>query len=115
MAAIVLVASMVAACNPSLGQLNLRPEKYYQESVSVKARVAQVQHLDGETLLELEDQRHHRLLARVQGDFQVGVDDWVKASGVFVHDLRVGDTVLYDVLAVEDISTSGSPWLPVLD
>jgi hypothetical protein len=110
-----LLASACGFFDPSLGQLNLRPEKYYQDTVKVKARVARIQRLDGETLLELEDQRHHRLLARVNGPFEVGVDDWVKAKGVFVHDIRVGDTILYDVLAVEDISTTGSPWLPVFD
>lgn len=115
MSAVLLVALLAVACNPSLGQLNLRPEKYYQDTVRVKARVARVQRLAGETLLELEDQRHHRLLARVEGDFSVAVDEWVKAKGVFVHDIRVGDAILYDVLAVEDISTTGSPWLPVFD
>jgi hypothetical protein len=115
MAAVVFVTLAAAACNPSLRQLNLRPEKYYQDTVRVKARVARVQRLEGETLLELEDQRHHRLLARVNGAFEAGVDDWVKAKGVFVHDLRVGGAILYDVLAVEDISTTRSPWLPVFD
>jgi len=115
MSAVLLVALVAAACNPSVGQLNLRPEKYYQDTVKVKARVARIQRLDGDTLLELEDQRHHRLLARVTGDFEVAVDHWVKAKGVFVHDLRVGGTVFYDVLAVDDISTTGSPWLPVFD
>jgi len=110
-----LVALLAVACNPSVGQLNLRPEKYYQDTVKVKARVARIQRLDGDTLLELEDQRHHRLLARVTGDFEVAVDHWVKAKGVFVHDLRIGGTVFYDVLAVESISTTGSPWLPVFD
>lgn len=114
--AVPLVALVAAAaCNPSVGQLNLRPEKYYQDTVKVKARVARIQRLDGDTLLELEDQRHHRLLARVTGDFEVAVDHWVKAKGVFVHDLRVGGTVFYDVLAVDSISTTGSPWLPVFD
>ena len=113
--AALLLASACGFFDPSLGQLNLRPDKYYQDTIKVKARVARIQQVDGDTLLELEDQRHHRLLARVTGAFEVGIDDWVKAKGVFVPDLRVGGAILYDVLAVEDISTTGSPWLPVFD
>jgi hypothetical protein len=105
-------AVALAACSPKIHQLNLRPEKYYQQKLSVVGRVMRLQVVGGDTLLEIADQRDSRLLVRVGQPLGVSVGDWVKATGVLVPDAQVGDTALYDVLVAEDVSATRAPWLP---
>ena len=100
------------ACATHINDLNLRPEKYYQQKLSVVGRVMRLQVIGDETLLEIADQRESRLLVRVGKPADVSVGDWVKVTGVLVPDARVGDTAVYDVLMAEEISTTRGPWLP---
>jgi hypothetical protein len=102
----------LAACAPKIHELNLRPDKYYQEKLSVVGRVMRLQVVGGDTLLEIADQRDSRLLVRVGRPVAVSVGDWVKATGVLVPDAQVGDTALYDVLVAEEVSVTRGPWLP---
>jgi|SRR5262245_15975480 hypothetical protein len=105
-------AVAVAACSPKIHDLNLRPDKFYQQKLSVVGRVMRLQVVGGDTLLEIADQRDSRLLVRVARPVGVSVGDWVKVTGVLVPDARVGDTALYDVLIAEDVSATRGPWLP---
>jgi hypothetical protein len=102
----------LAACSTQIHDLNLRPEKHYQQKLSVVGRVMRLQVIGGDTLLEIADQRDSRLLVRVGKPVDVRVGDWVKVTGVLVPDARVGDTAVYDVLVAEDVSATRGPWLP---
>jgi hypothetical protein len=104
--------AVLAACSPKIHDLNLRPDKYYQEKLSVVGRVMRLQVVGVDTLLEIADQRDSRLLVRVGRSVNVSVGDWVKATGVLVPEAQVGDTALYDVLVAEDVSATRGPWLP---
>src|SRR5262245_2760799 len=110
-AALLAVAPLVG-CGTSIHDLNLRPEKHYQQKLEVVGRVMRLQSLGGDTLLEIADRREDRLLVRISKPVDVSVGDWVKVTGVLVPDARVGDTALYDVLIAEDVSRTGGPWLP---
>jgi len=108
--ALVLVALLVVGCAATIGDINLRPDKYYQEKMKVTGRITRTQRIDGDTLLELADGREHRLLVRAAGPVTQAIGDWVKVTGVLVPEARVGGQVLYDVLVAEDISGTGAPW-----
>jgi hypothetical protein len=107
-----LSVAALTGCTTSIRDLNLRPEKHYQQKLSVEGRVMRLQRVDGETLLEIADQRESRILVRVSRPVDVSVGDWVKVVGVLVPDARVGDTALYDVLVAEEVSRTRGPWLP---
>jgi len=113
-AAICSAVTLAACFAPKIHELNLRPDKYYQQKLSVVGRVMRLQVVGGDTLLEIADQRDSRLLVRVGQPVSVSVGDWVKATGVLVPDAQVGDTALYDVLVAEEISVTRGPWLPEL-
>lgn len=109
-----LMSIVLAACSPTIGDLNLRPEKHYQETVKFKGQVTRMQMAGGDTILEVADPREDRILVRVTGAAEVGVSDWVKVSGILVPEARIGDRTLYDVVIAEDVSTTGAPWFPNL-
>lgn len=104
----------LAACATSIRDLNLRPDKHYQQKLSVTGRVMRTQTVGDDTLLEIADQHDSRVLVRASHPTDATVGDWVKVTGVLVPEARVGDTVLYDVLTAEDVSPTGSPWFPNL-
>jgi hypothetical protein len=110
--AALLAAAPLAGCGTSIHDLNLRPEKHYQQKLTVVGRIMRLQTLGHETLLEIADQGENRLLVRVAKPVDASVGDWVKVTGVLVPDARVGDTALYDVLMAEDVSKTRGPWLP---
>jgi hypothetical protein len=112
--ALLSVVTLVACWNPSIRDLNLRPDKHYQEKLSVTGRIMRTQVVGGDTLFEIADTRDSRLLVRTSRPIDATVGDWVKVTGVLVPEARVGDTVLYDVLTAEDVSRTGSPWFPNL-
>ena len=107
-----LVAVALAACSTTIRDLNLRPEKHYQQKVTVVGYITRMQSVGGETLMELTGDRDSRVLIRAPGLVDVHVGDWVKVTGVFVPDARVAETNIYDVLTAEEISKTGGPWLP---
>jgi hypothetical protein len=105
-----LSAVTLAACGTSIRDLNLRPDKHYQQKLSVTGRIMRTQVVGGDTLLEIADPADNRLLVRLSTPFDATVGDWVKVTGVLVPEARVDDSVLYDVLTAEDISHARSPW-----
>src|SRR5262245_32138841 len=109
-----LFATLLAACGPTIRDLNLRPEKHYQEKLSVKGRILRMQEVGSDTLLEISDTRDSRLLVRSSRPVSSAVGDWVTVTGVLVPEARVGDSVLYDVLTAEDVSGARAPWFPNL-
>ena len=104
------LAVALGGCGPTIVDLNERPTKHYQETVSFRARVSRVQGLGNETLLELADAQEHRIFARVDGPPTVSPGDWVKVTGILVPEARVGGKVVYDVVQVESVSTTSAPW-----
>ena len=115
MRALVLMVLALAACfNPTIRDLNLRPDKHYQEKLSVTGRIMRTQTVGEDTLFEIADTRDSRVLVRSSRPIDATVGDWVKVTGVLVPEARVGDTVLYDVLTAEEVSRTGSPWFPNL-
>jgi hypothetical protein len=111
-AALLLSAAALAGCSTNIRDLNLRPDRHYQEKLSVVGRVMRLQAVGGETLLEIADRRENRVLVRSTKPVDVGVGDWVKVTGVLVPEARLADTTVYDVLTAEDISRTRAPWLP---
>jgi hypothetical protein len=108
-----LTATALAACGPtSLRDLTLRPDKHYQDKITVKGRITRTQVVGGETLIEIADQSENRLLVRTTVPVTAGVGDWVRARGVLVPESRVGDATLYDVLTADELTTTRRPWLP---
>jgi hypothetical protein len=110
----VLLTAALAGCSPSIADLNLRPERHYQQKVTVKGQIARRQDVQGETLLELADARENRILVSVKGPVDAAVGDWVAATGVLVPETRVGGQSLYDVVVAEDVSSARAPFLPNL-
>jgi hypothetical protein len=110
---LVAVLALAAGCfNPNIPDLNARPTKYYQETVTFKGRISRIQALDGETLLELADAQEHRIFVRIAGSVDdLHPDDWVKVTGILVPESRVGGRIVYDVVQAEDVSQTGAPWL----
>jgi hypothetical protein len=109
-----LSAVMLAACGTNIRDLNLRPDKLYQQKITITGRVMRMQAVGEDTLLEIADAHDRRVLVRASHPVDATVGDWIKVTGVLVPEARVGDTVLYDVLTAEDISPTGSPWFPDL-
>src|SRR6185436_4343968 len=101
---VVVLALAVGCFNPDIPELNAKPTKYYQESVTFKGRISRIQVLEGETLLELADAHEHRIFVRVAGTVDLHPDDWVKVKGILVPESRVGGKIVYDVLQAEDVS-----------
>ena len=106
------LASATGACGPTLADLNANPTKYYEQKVTVRARVSRRQVFPGETLLELAGARERRILARVKGDEPPAVDAWITAKGVLVAEMRVGGQLVYDVIAVESLRETSAPRFP---
>src|SRR4030095_13362995 len=107
---LVAVLAFTAGCfNPNIPDLNARPTKYYQETVTFKGRISRIQPLEGETLLELADAQEHRIFVRVAGSVDLHPDDWVKVKGILVPESRVGGRIVYDVVQAEDVSQTGAP------
>jgi hypothetical protein len=110
--ALLSVVALAACWNPTIRDLNLRPDKHYQEKLSVTGRIMRTQTVGEDTLFEIADTRDSRLLVRSSRPIDATVGDWVKVTGVLVPEARVGDSVVYDVLTAEDVSRTGSPWFP---
>jgi hypothetical protein len=103
-------ASLLAGCRVSVADVNQRPAKYYQETVTLRGQVMRIQSLPGETLLEIADARGARIIVQVKGPFDHATGDWIKVHGILVPEARVGDQVLYDVVVAEDVGGASAPW-----
>ena len=106
----------VAGCagaifGPGISELNAKPNKFYQQSVSFKARISRIQTLEGETLLEVADAQEHRIFVRAPGAVDVGVDEWVKIEGTLVPEARVGGKLVYDIVMADSVTSARAPLL----
>jgi len=110
----VSITIAVAACGPSVVALTERPQLHYEEQVTIVARVSRKEVLGDDALLELTDPQERRILARVAAKDAPPLERWVKVRGVFTAELRVGDRVVYDVIAVERLKKHRTPWFPYL-
>jgi hypothetical protein len=110
------VGSMIAVggCGPKLVALTERPQLFYEQQVKVVGRVSRSHAFGDEVLLELADGDERRILARVAAKDAPPLEGWVQVRGVFVAELRVGDRVVYDAIAVERVSEHRAPWFPYL-
>lgn len=109
-----LMVALLAGCGPKVTNLTANPKKYYEEQVEVVGRVSRMHAFDDEVLVELADAREHRILVRVPAKDAPKIDQWVEVRGPFVAELRVGDRVVYDAIAAEEIDGHRAPWLPNL-
>jgi hypothetical protein len=112
--ALLVLAGALTGCSTSIPDLNARPAQYYEKKVTFRGRISRTQSFDGETLLEVADERAHRVLVRATGPLEVGVGDWVKVKGILTAEARVGDKVIPDVIVAETISTTHAPRFPNL-
>jgi hypothetical protein len=97
--------------SPGISELNSKPNKYYQQSVSFKARISRIQSLEGETLLEVADAQEHRIFVRAPGSIEAGVDEWVKIEGTLVPEARVGGKLVYDIVMADSVTSARAPIL----
>ncbi len=104
----------LAGCSAGITDINARPQKYYQHKVTVKGRIARLETVGGETLLELADTRDHRILVRSTEPVEPTIGEWVKVTGVLVPEARVADRTLYDVISAERVIRTRPPRFPNL-
>jgi|SRR5687767_3302679 uncharacterized membrane protein YcgQ (UPF0703/DUF1980 family) len=109
-----LAVVVLAGCAPKVTTLVANPKKYYEQQVKIVGRVSRLHAFPTEVLLEVADAREHRILVRVPAEDAPDVDDWIEVRGVFVAELRVGDRVVYDAIAAEEVDGHRAPWLPNL-
>ena len=109
--AVALLAAVLAGCGLTIVELNERPDKYYQHKVTFRGRIARIQRLEHETLLEVADSNGHRVLVRTTAPVDVDVDTWVRVRGLLVPEARVDDRVLHDLVVAEDIRRARRPLL----
>lgn len=106
-----IVATLLVGCRPTIGSINANPAKYYEEQVTVRARVSRRQIVGDQALLELADAGERRILALLPAADAPPVGDWVKVRGVLVADRRVGGVTVYDVVVAEDVGGAREkPW-----
>ncbi len=112
--ALVVAIATIVACGPTIEQLNLRPDKFYQQKVSFRGQISRMQIVGGDTLLELADPHERLILVRTSRPVEYQVGDWVKVTGVLVPEARVADRTVYDVVTAEEIDSARAPFLPNL-
>ena len=101
-------------CGPTIVVLTEKPQLHYEEQVKLVGRVSRKETLGDDVLLELADSDERRILARVAAKDAPPLEQWVQVKGVFTAELRVGDRVVYDAIAVERIKKHRAPWVPNL-
>ena len=102
------------ACGPTIVVLTEKPQLHYEEQVKIVGRVSRKETVGDVVLIELADSDERRILARVDAKDAPPLEQWVQVKGVFTAELRVGDRVVYDAIAVERIKKHRAPWLPNL-
>jgi len=106
-----LLAIALSGCGPSISSINARPEKYYQHKVTFRGRIARMQFLPHDTLLEVADDQGRRILVRSADPVDATTGDWVRVEGILVPEARVADVVLYDVVTADRVSVTRAPRL----
>lgn len=113
-ALVVTMTLAVAACGPTVVALTERPQLHYEEQVKIVGRVSRKEILGDDALLELADAQERRILARIAAKDAPRLEQWVEVRGVFTAELRVGDRIVYDAIAVERVKKHRAPWFPYL-
>jgi hypothetical protein len=106
-----VLAIALPGCGVSISSINARPDKYYQHKVAFRGRIARMQFLPHDTLLELADDQGRRILVRSADPVEATTGDWVHVEGILVPEARVADVVLYDVVTAERVSPTRAPRL----
>jgi hypothetical protein len=109
-----VVSGLLAGCAADIRSINARPDAHYQETVTLKGRVARLQRFPGEVLFELADPQEHRILVRAPEPFEFKTGDWVRVRGILVPEARVADGVAFDVIVADRIRSSRPPRFPNL-
>ena len=102
------------ACGPTILVLTEKPQLHYEEQVKIVGRVSRKETVGDQALIELADTDERRILARVAAKDAPALEQWVQVKGVFTAELRVGDRVVYDAIAVERVKKHRAPWFPYL-
>jgi len=104
-----ILCCVALGCGVDITDINARPAKYYQHKVDFRGRIARSQRLASETLLEVEDAHGSRILVHSAAPIEYANGDWVRVRGILVPDARVGDVTVYDVVMVDNISSTRAP------
>jgi uncharacterized membrane protein YcgQ (UPF0703/DUF1980 family) len=114
--AVVLVAiaalGVVSGCSKSIADINARPERFYEKKIDFRGQLTRRQDLPGETLLEVASRRGARILVKGPREVEAVTGDWVRVRGILVPETRVGDKILYDVVAADEVTRVRAPRLP---
>jgi hypothetical protein len=110
----ILLTLAATACGPKFAELAERPQQHYESQVTVVGRISRLHAFGDEVLIEIADADERRILARVAATDAPALEQWVKVRGVFVAELRVGDRVVYDAIAVERLKLHRAPRFPNL-
>lgn len=102
----------LAGCGATISGMNERPDRHYQETVTLTGRVTRAQRLAGVTLLEVTDRKGARILVRAENPVEAQVGDWVRVRGIFVPEAKVEDVTLYDVITAEKVERTSAPRIP---
>ena len=106
-----LLVTQLTACGVTLADLNSHPTKHYQSDVTVTGEVSRIQVVGDEVLLEIADARDKRMLIRAKSPVDVKPTDWIKATGIFVPEAKIGQQTIYDAILADDISPTKPPML----
>ena len=106
-----VLAVLLSACGASISGINARPDKYYEHKVSFTGRIQRMQFLAHETMLEVADSRGGRIIVRSAEPVEAEVGEWAEVTGVLVPEMRIGDVVVYDVVAAEKVRRTRAPRL----
>jgi hypothetical protein len=109
---VLLVAALAAcltACGVSVSRVNERPDKYYQQKLSFRARITRTQQLSEAVVLEVADEHGARILVRATPPVDAEIGDWVHVEGVLVPEERIEGGTLYDLVVAEKVSRTRAP------
>lgn len=111
--AVTLSFVVVAGCSyiapPDIADLNSNPHRYYQNKLKVVGQISRMQVIGGDVLLEVADAREKRVLVKASNAGDLKPSDWIKAQGLFVPEVKVGDQTVYDAVMAEEITKTRAP------
>ena len=95
---------------PDIADLNSNPHRYYQTKLKVVGQISRMQVIGNEVLLEVADAREKRVLVRAENAGDLKPSDWIKASGLFVPEIKIGTQTVYDAVMAEEITKTRAPF-----
>lgn len=111
--AVSLTCLAVVSCSyiapPDIADLNGNPHRYYQTKLTVVGQISRMQVIGNEVLLEVADAREKRVLVKANSADDLKPSDWIKASGLFVPEIKIGNQTVYDAVMAEEISRARAP------